>query len=344
MAWESLADTAKLPMSLFSHSDQQALWENGTADTMVRSGWGGRLSALVAGSPQVISFAGNARFGKSASRSELVLPLPSSELAIKGYSGTSQSNARRAALDAIFAQSGASGSTMQNRLAALQIEAMQRGDALGPVLKQAPSGGSPDPANPEISAAFGNMTGSYNSSIGWQMYQVAKVIKQRAMFGSGRQVFFVSLPGFDTHANQAGQHADLLQQVSHAIAGLYAATKAMGVADRVTTFTQSDFGRTFRRNASGGTDHGWGNAQIVVGGAVIGARAYGTFQSLELGGSDDAATNLSGNHGRWIPTTSLSQYGATLAKGFAPDLAGSFDSVFPDLRNFPVRDLGFLQA
>jgi hypothetical protein len=77
---------------------------------------------------------------------------------------------------------------------------------------------------------------------------------------------------------------------------------------------------------------------------VIGARAYGTFQSLELGGSDDAATNLSGNHGRWIPTTSLSQYGATLAKGFAPDLAGSFDSVFPDLRNFPVRDLGFLQA
>lgn len=116
----------------------------------------------------------------------------------------------------------------------------------------------------------------------------------------------------------------------------------MGLGQAVTSFTQSDFGRTFAPNTSGGTDHAWGNHQLVLGGAVRGGRTYGTAPTLELGGPDDVGLQTWERQGRWIPTTSVDQYAATLLRWFgAAD--GQLDSLLPNLANFGTRrTLGFV--
>jgi uncharacterized protein (DUF1501 family) len=173
------------------------------------------------------------------------------------------------------------------------------------------------------------------SSIGQQLKQVAQVIRLRGTTGMRRQVFFCAMGGFDTHSLQSWAQWDLLRQLGDAMAAFHAATVEMGVADRVTTFTASEFGRTLQPNGTG-TDHGWGNHQLVMGGAVRGGELYGMFPQLALGGPDD-----SGTRGVLIPTTSLEQFGGTLARWFGVS-ATDMPSVFPNLSNFPDSDLGFL--
>ena len=129
--------------------------------------------------------------------------------------------------------------------------------------------------------------------------------------------------------------ATLFQQMSQALAAFYNATVELGVADQVTTFTASEFGRTLQPSGSG-SDHGWGNHHLIMGGAVKGGDLYGTFPTMALGGPED-----SGSRGALIPTTSVDQFGATLAKWFGVP-AASLSSVFPNVGNFPVSDLGFL--
>ena len=117
----------------------------------------------------------------------------------------------------------------------------------------------------------------------------------------------------------------------------YSATvNDLQIPDKITTFTISDFGRTLQPNGSG-TDHGWGSHHLIMGGAVKGGDVYGTFPNLALGGPDD-----SGSRGAMIPSTSLTQYGATLARWFGVPDGPSMDTVFPTLGNFPVKDLGFM--
>ncbi|MBL8222509.1 MAG: DUF1501 domain-containing protein, partial [Bryobacterales bacterium] len=145
-----------------------------------------------------------------------------------------------------------------------------------------------------------------------------------------------SIGGFDTHSNQVPDHINLLTQLSDAMAAFHNATVEMGVANQVTTFTESEFSRTFQPSQGAGTDHAWGGHHLMMGAAVKGGELYGTFPTLALQGPND-----SGNRGNWIPTASLDQYGATLAQWFGVPPSDML-SVFPNLANFSTQNLGFM--
>jgi uncharacterized protein (DUF1501 family) len=177
-----------------------------------------------------------------------------------------------------------------------------------------------------------------NTSLGTQLAQVAKIINVRGALGMRRQIFFAYLGGFDTHDLELNDQGTGLAQVSQAMKAFYDATTEMGVADQVVTFTESDFGRTLQPSGGStlGTDHAWGSHHFVMGGAVKGGDIYGTFPTLELSGPDDA-----NNRGVWIPTTSLDQYGASLATWFGVD-SPKLSTVFPNLANFKNAPPAFL--
>jgi uncharacterized protein (DUF1501 family) len=173
------------------------------------------------------------------------------------------------------------------------------------------------------------------------MKQVAQLMKlNQSTLGLSRQLFFCSLGGFDTHNTQAATHASLLTQLSDALAAFYAATEELNVADAVTTFTLSDFARTFQPNGNAGTDHAWGGHHVVMGGAVQGGDFYGRYPTLALNGPDD--TDAGGSaRGRWIPTVAVDQYAATLASWYGVSDA-DLPAVFPTLNRFGDPRLGFL--
>jgi uncharacterized protein (DUF1501 family) len=162
------------------------------------------------------------------------------------------------------------------------------------------------------------------------------VISARSALGVQRQIFFCSVGGFDTHADQLPQQVQLLSTVSQGMSAFYQATQELGVTSNVTTFTLSEFSRTLEPGSNGGSDHAWGAHQLILGGAVKGNAIYGTFPTLALAGPDDADQN-----GRWIPTTALDQYAATLATWFGVS-AANLPSIFPNLVNFTSSNLGFL--
>jgi len=175
-----------------------------------------------------------------------------------------------------------------------------------------------------------------NSYLASQLQQVARIIQVRQALGLGRQIFFVQTGGYDTHSDQLNAHNNLYADLSKSLNAFYLATQEMGVQQQVTSFTLSDFGRALQPDSTTGTDHAWGSHLIVLGGAVHGGDLYGKFPTLALGGPDDAT-----NQGRWIPTTSLDQYGATLASWFGvPD--ADLVSVFPNLGNFTTPKLTFM--
>ncbi|HYP52958.1 MAG TPA: DUF1501 domain-containing protein, partial [Pyrinomonadaceae bacterium] len=165
---------------------------------------------------------------------------------------------------------------------------------------------------------------------------IARMIAERQRYGLKRQIFFLRLDGFDHHTSQLGSQAQLLSLVSAGLHDFYAVTEQLGVQNNVTTFVLSDFGRTYKPAAGAGSDHGWGNHLFVAGGAVRGGDFYGKLPTLALGGPDDADGN-----GRWIPTTSVEQYAATLAAwfGLGPD---EIREVFPNVGRFDKPNLGFL--
>jgi len=187
-------------------------------------------------------------------------------------------------------------------------------------------------ANGVIDAAFAGL----NGGLADELYQTAKLIAAHGSLGVTRQGFFTSMGGYDTHNEQRGELARRFDELAPALAAFQRALDALGMAGQVTTFTLSDFNRTFRINANAGTDHAWGGPQLVLGGAVKGGAFYGQYPNLAMGGLDDASDN-----GAWIPTTSFDQYGATLARWFGVPVA-ALTQVFPSLSAFPTQDVGFL--
>ncbi len=314
------------PQNLFSHSDQQTQWQSSVSTGVSRSGWGGRLADRLAaanaasGFPVMTTIAGTNLFITGDSATPLALP-STGGLSLQGFNSTAAANARLAAMQALQAADG------DNAYVKGAGEVMTRALALSGTVNPILTG-----TGSQVQVLFQGQ----NSSIAQQLLQVAKLIEARAQTGARRQVFFVSLGGFDTHSNELQTLATLLGQLAPALKSFYDATTLLGVQDQVTTFTLSDFGRTFQPASGAGTDHAWGNNHFILGGAVQGGSLYGRYPVLQRAGPDDADTA-----GRWIPTTSVEQYGATLARWFGAsesDLA----AIFPNLARFPAANLGFL--
>lgn len=323
--------TGKRPVQLFSHSDQVGLWQSSIADGVSQTGWGGRTADRTSGLngastfPQIVSIAGISLFVTGANARPLAIAdsrtALSAVLALNAAPGstTAESNTRRAALDQL--RTFDLGALLVKASSDTTSSALQTRDAL-------------------ISAPARDFAAIPNTTLGYQLEQVARVIALRDTFGIKRQIFFCSLGGFDTHNNQRtnGQDA-LLQQVSQAMKTFYDATVELGVQNNVTTFTLSDFGRTFQPAGSGaavGSDHAWGNHHLVMGGAVRGGDFYGRFPTLALSGPDDADSR-----GRWIPSTSVEQYAATLATWYGLPTA-DLSYVFPLISRFSTPNLGFM--
>ncbi len=329
-----LARSVPLPTQLFSHADQQVQWESSVADQPFKTGWGGRLADLLGGSnvdPKVsmsMTLDGYNNFQVGTTVTQLAVqrangpgskggPTPWQGAGTAGPNGV-----RHQAQRDLF--NAPNSNLFAAAFGSLTNGAILDSDLLSAALATAPN----------LTTAFPN------TSLGGQLKTIAHLISISSALNLKRQVFFARLRGFDTHADQittsptAGAHADLLAQVSQAVKAFYDATVELGVAPQVTSFTTSDFGRTFTSN-SAGSDHGWGGHQFIVGGAVKGGDIYGTMPSPQVGGPDD--TGL----GRWIPTTSVDEYSATLARWFGVSDT-NLSVAFPNLGRFAKPNLGFL--
>ena len=314
------------PLSLYSHSDQQAQWQSSISGGAAGTGWGGRLADSVApynaatGFPVITSLDGTVLFATGATSMPLTIPVTGS-FALAGYNSTAAANARLAALAQLQASDG--GNVFAAGTNAIGAQALRLSATVNPILAN---------TNSTIAPLFAGL--STNTSK--QLYQVAKLIEARAATGAKRQIFFVQLGSFDTHNDQLNRQQNLFAELDPALKAFYDATAALGVGSQVTTFTLSDFGRTLQPASGGGTDHAWGSHHFIIGDAVRGGMLYGHYPQLILGGPSDAE-----KEGRWIPTTAVDQYGATLAKwfGVAPS---QLAAVFPNLARFATSDLGFL--
>ena len=233
-----------------------------------------------------------------------------------GFEDTAGGQAQRAAFENVL--NANYGSIYERGFVDVQRRAVAAADLVGDALDSAPVLNTVFPA----------------SQLGDQLNTVARLIAVRDQLDMQRQIFFVATGGFDSHDDQLLNQPDLLGGISEAMAAFYNATVELGVSDMVTSFTQSDFGRTLTSNGDG-TDHAWGGNQLVIGDAVAGRDLYGLYPLLQLDGPDDVGG------GRIIPTTSADQYAATLSQWFGiPD--SDLAMIAPNIDNFVQRDLGFL--
>ena len=176
-----------------------------------------------------------------------------------------------------------------------------------------------------------------NSDLSSQLQIAAKIIAARETLGMRRQIFFCSVGGYDTHEDELNSQANLFAELSQCMNAFYQATVELNVADRVTLFTASDFGRTFEATGSG-ADHAWGSHALVMGGSVKGGDIYGSYPTLVIDGPDDVG------EGRWVPSTSVDEYSSTLAKWFGVSSQSDLVAVLPNIGRFGNPDLGFMNS
>jgi uncharacterized protein (DUF1501 family) len=315
--------SAPLPSKLFSHNDQQSEWQSSLPEG-ASSGWGGRMGDLFQSGNGNATFtcvnvSGNAVFlaGKQAVQYQ-VSPngsVPFSALQKPLFGSASCSSALQTLITQPYAHA----------MRADYAQVTQRAISANDTLTAALAGG------PAIATPFPDGNG-----LASQLKMVARMIASASSIGAKRQVFFVSMGGFDTHDGLVTTHPGLLKSVADAMAAFYAATVELGVANQVTAFTASDFGRTLSGN-NDGSDHGWGSMHFMLGGAVRGGKFYGRAPVVASDGPDDVG------QGRLLPTTSIEQYAATLG-GWMGVSNSDLLVMLPSLVNYnaSARKLGFV--
>ena len=327
-----------LPTNLFSHADQQIQMQAGIPSSSASSGWAGRAADAVAAQnagtsfPPSVSVSGPALFSKGNLVQSASL-IPGFNMQLNGFSTWQPAvgQTRQAQYQNIL--------TFNSGLTMIQAADKVRQDAvnLSNMLASLP------PSSP-FSRPFPS------TDIGQQLQQVAQIMQLQPSIGLNRQIFFASLSGFDTHSGQSWQQFSLLQQLADAMLSLYSATNDLGIANQVTQFTESEFGRTLQPSGSG-CDHGWGSHHLVLGGAVKGGDMYGRYPQMALGGPDDCLSNSNPStpaRGAWLPSTAIDQFAATLGKWFGVDMTNPAvtGTVFPNLASFTSQglpsDLGFM--
>lgn len=316
------------PANLFSHSDQELAVQSGVYTGFERVGWGGRiadrLDAANPGTlfPPMISVSGLRTFVNG--RTSVPLTVPSNPWFQLGSSGEGKYQydvLRDAALREMLVQDQAN---IYDAVAQLYAqEGMSASSVVSPILQNKTSVVAP-------------IFGSLDTDVSRQLKTIALLIEGRAQTQMRRQVFYAHQWGYDTHANQLSLQNTLLDDLAKAVKAFEDSMEALGVGNKVTLFTLSDFGRALKPASNAGTDHGWGNYAFVAGGAVRGGDFYGTVPTIALNGPDDL-----GDAGRWIPTTSIEQYGATLARWYG--IAESdLPYVFPNIGAFANTNMGFM--
>ena len=333
------------PPQLFSHADQVTQWQTSIPDRAPLTGWGGRCADLMAavqpGAPISLSVTlagantfevGNniSQYSVSTSGAVSLSGVSGARLqALSGVLGLTNPNLQVQAYSSVAKHSIDSASILNNAVAS--TAAANYWTNPFPTTITTPTGAN-----------------SFGSSLSPQLKMIARLIEagHRAVanggFGMKRQIFFCAVGGYDLHTNQTpgpvnttiGSHANLLAELSQSLLAFQRAMEQLGLSNNVSAFTASDFGRTFPSNGQG-SDHGWGSHHLILGGAVKGQRTYGTFPTLAVNGPDDTST------GRWIPTTAIDQYFATLATWFGVDNS-NVATVFPNLGRFSTPNLGFL--
>ncbi|MBK6854575.1 MAG: DUF1501 domain-containing protein [Burkholderiales bacterium] len=347
-----------LPPKLYSHNDQQSVWQAMSPEGASK-GWGGRLADAVVGAGGVNSQAMFTAISLSGSsiwlNGDIVRPYMVGTGGVVRIGSGSRLFGSTAAFTAMREVMGTSrgGHVLEADHAAVVKRSVDAEALLATAVQ--PAGTAPwgTPANnysqstdPLLQYTSASSPGTLRgNSLARQLQMVARLIAARSTLGMRRQVFFVQLGGFDTHDQQNGRHADLMAQLDQALAYFDTTLLSLGVAPQVTTFTASDFGRTFTSNGDG-TDHGWGSHQFVLGGAVNGGALYGAWPSLSqrnpTSNKFDASPDQLGN-GVLLPTTSVDQYAATLARWFGASDT-QIATLLPNLARFDPasRNLGFL--
>lgn len=315
-----------LPPELFSHVDQQAYSMSMGSETSARPGWGGRLADRLRAAGYGSSL--GLPIGLTLSGANAWLAGSESGMYTLGSSGPTRLDsslrtasdarglARRTAFSQLLDAAQRDGSALVREHGRMSRRAIDFSESVFNAIN----------AVPALSTAFPTDAQGRITRFGDVLRTVARTIAARGALGQRRQIFFIGLGGWDTHDAQPTNHPGLLAQVSQGLNAFYNATVELGVADSVTTFTMSDFGRTLNNNGDG-TDHGWGGHAWMVGGDVVGRRIFGTMPEYALGSARDVG------RGRMIPTTPVEQLGSTLARWFGLGLSDA-NEIFPNLRNF----------
>ncbi len=351
-----LSGSVKQPPQLFSHADQQTQWQTAIPDQPPLTGWGGRVADLLnsvqpnAPISLMVSLAGANTFevGNIVSQysvstsGAISLSLPTTPSggastnrmpAMMNMLGLPYTNLQAQAYAAAAENAINTGALLNNAISNTAAATYWKTNF--PVTIKPPEGGT-----------------AFTSSLSPQLEMVARLIAAgntplaQGGFGMKRQIFFCQVGGYDLHTGQTnysagtpnnvlvGAHTNLLAELSQSMNAFQRAMEQLGLSNQVTSFTCSDFSRTFPSNGEG-SDHGWGSHHLILGGAVKGQRTYGQFPVQTINGPNDTST------GRWIPTTAVDQYFSTLATWFGVD-PGNLATVFPNLSRFPSSNLGFV--